>query len=261
MKTPILDIRSLRHARVHSASVNPLHASGESLYLVGAAAALVSVLLVLIDIFMSIGLSQGEVAPGTRTAIDWYVLLQNHVVYGLRDLGLLNILNSLLGIPLFLTLYMVHRRTGNAYALLAVVLFLFGGAIYIANNPALPLLVLSGKYAAATTDAQRAILAAAGEALLARGADFTLGSLSGFLLLSIAQIVISCVMLRGSIFSSTTGYIGIVGFTCLLIFTIWTTLLPNSFDVAMWLAMPGGLLAMAWNILVAQKLFRLGREA
>lgn len=260
MKSSALRIASTQHPPGDATLAGATDSSGKSLYAIGAAAALTGVLLVLLDIFMSIGLTQGEVTPGTRTAVDWYMLLQNNASYGLRDLGLLNIFNNLLGIPLFLALYLVHRRASSAYATLAVALFLFGGAIYIANNPALPLLVLSGDYAAATTDTQRAVLAAAGEALLARGADFTLGSLTGFLLLSIAQIIISYVMLRGRVFSPTTGYIGIIGFACLLIFTVWTTLLPDWFDVALWLAMPGGLLAMAWNILVARKLLRLSRE-
>lgn len=140
-------------------------------------------------------------------------------------------------------------------------LFLFGGAVYVSNNTVLPMFVLSEKYAAATTDTQRSILAAAGEAMLARGADFTLGSLVGLILPLIAQIAMSFVMLRGGVFGRATAYTGIFGFAFLLIFTVWTTFVPGSLDVAMLIALPAGLLVMAWNILVARVLFRLGRTS
>lgn len=233
--------------------------SWKSLYKLGAAAALISVLLVLLDIFVSILLPGGEVEPGARSATDWFALFQDNTYYGLRDLGLLNILNIILGIPLLLALYAAHRRVNRAYAALAVALFLFGGAIYVSNNAAIPVFVLSGEYAAATTDAQRSALVAAGEAMLARGADFTPGSLVGFLLPSVAQITISFVMLRGGVFGKPTAYIGLLGFTLLLVFTIWTTFVPEALGMAMLIALPGGLLVMAWNVLVARRLFQLGR--
>lgn len=234
--------------------------SWKSLYILGAAAALISVLLVLLDIFVSILLPGGEVEPGARSAIDWFALFQNDTYYGFRDLGFLNILNIVLGILVFLALYAAHRRVNGAYAALAVILFLFGGAIYISNNAAIPMFVLSGKYAAATTDAQRSVLAAAGEAVLARGADFTLGSLVGFLLPSIAQIMISLVMLHGGIFGRATAYTGIIGFALLLVFMVWTTFVPGALGVAILVALPAGFLVMAWNVLVARRLFQLERR-
>lgn len=231
----------------------------KSLYIMGGVAALISVLLVLLDISVSILLPRGEVEPGARSAIDWFALFQNNTYYGFLDLGFLNVLNIVLGIPLLLALYAVHRRVNRAYAALAVALFLFGGAVYVSNNAVLPMLVLSGKYAAATTEAQRVVIAAAGDAMLARGADFTPGSLVGFLLPSVAQIAMSFVMLRGGIFGKATAYSGILGFTLLLVFTVWTTFVPRALDEAMLIALPGGLLVMAWNVLVARRLFQLGR--
>jgi hypothetical protein len=112
--------------------------SWKSLYIMGGAAALISVLLVLLDIFVSILLPGGEVEPGARSALDWFALFQEDAYYGFRDLGVLNVLNVVLGIPLFLALYAAHRRVNRAYAALAVVLFLFGGAIYVSNNAVFP---------------------------------------------------------------------------------------------------------------------------
>lgn len=231
------------------------------IYRIGAAAALIGVLLVLLDIVVGILLPGAEVEPGTRSATDWFALFQANAYHGFRELGLLNVLNMILGIPLFFALYAAHRRVNRAYATLALVLFLFGGAIYVANNAAVPMFVLSGEHAAATTDAQRAALAAAGEAILARGADFTPGSLVGFVLPPLGQIAMSFVMLRGGVFGRTTALAGIVGFSLLLVFTVWTTFAPEALGAAMLLALPAGLLVMAWNVLAARRLLRLSRAS
>jgi hypothetical protein len=122
------------------------------------------------------------------------------------------------------------------------------------------MLVLSDKYASATSDAQRTLIAAAGEAILARGADFTPGSFVGFFFTEIAGLAVSLVMLLSRIFSKATALVGILGFMLLSIFTIWATFIPAFFDVAMILAMFGGLSSVAWYILVARKLFQLGQS-
>ena len=74
----------------------------------------------------------------------------------------------------------------------------------------------------------------------------------------VAGIVISIVMLRSKVFSKATAYAGILGFGLLLIFEICSSFVP-ALDLAMIFAMGGGLLSMAWYILVARRLFQLGQ--
>ena len=245
------------HRRAGGSGTESGDSSWHGLYAVGAAAALTSVLLVLLDIFAGILLPGTEVEPGARSAIDWFALFRENPYHGLRELGLLNVLNIVLGIPLFLALYAAHRRAGGAYAALALALFLFGGAIYVSGNAAVPVYVLGVEYAAATTEAQRAILAAAGEAVLARGADFTPGSLPGLVLPSLGQVLMSVAMLRGGVFGRATAWTGISGFALLLVFTVWTTFVPGALGTAVLVALPAGLLLLAWNVLVARRLFQL----
>jgi hypothetical protein len=231
-----------------------------SLYKFGGIAALLSVLVILTDIALTF-VPAGAEPPGSMTAVDWFRLFQGNWFFGLRNLGLLpNVLNLSLSIPLFLALYEAHKHTNKAYAALALILSLAGTAIYLSNNAAFPMLALSTKYAAAATDAQRALLIAAGEAILARGEDFTPGALTGFLFSETALITISFVMLRGGIFGKATAYAGILGSLLLTIFTIWTTFIPRFFEIAMILALIGGLLSIAWNVLTARKLSQLGNH-
>jgi Domain of unknown function (DUF4386) len=230
-----------------------------SLSKLGATAALLAILVALADMALTF-LPAGAEQPGTMTAIDWFALFQINWFFGMRNLGLLpNILTLCLLIPVFMALYTAHRNTNQAQAALALILSLLGTAIYLSNNAAFPMLTLSTKYANATTEAQRTLLAAAGEAILARGEDFTPGAFMGFLLGEVAIIVISFVMLTGGIFSRANAYAGILGGICLTVFTIWTTFIPVLFEVAMLLAMIGGLLSIAWYILTARRLFQLGR--
>jgi hypothetical protein len=100
-------------------------------------------------------------------------------------------------------------------------------------------------------------LAAAGEAILAHGEDFTPGAFTGFLFSEMAIVAISSVMLRGGIFSKATAYAGILGGLFLTIFTVWSTFIPVLFEVSMLLAMLGGLSSIVWYILTARILFRL----
>jgi hypothetical protein len=217
-----------------------------------------AVLVALADISLSF-IPAGAEQPGTMTAIDWFELFQENWFFGLRNLGLLpNILTLFLLIPVFLALYEVHQQVNKAYGAPTLILFLVGAAIYLSNNAAFSMLTLSSKYAAATTEAQRNLFAAAGEAILARGEDFTPGAFTGFLFVEIATFIISFVMLHGRIFSKATAYAGILGGLFLTIFTIWSTFIPILFEAAMIVAMIGGLSSIAWYILIARRLFQLG---
>lgn len=241
---------------ITDAEVSDSHWKG--LYRLGGTAALLAALIPLIDIALTF-LPSGAEQPGTLSAVEWFALFQDSWFFGLRNLGLLpNILTLVLLIPVFLALYGVHQHRDPAYAALATILSLVGTGVYLSNNAAFPMLALSAKYAVAPTEAQRTLLAAAGEAILARGEDFTPGALAGFVLGELAILAISVVMLRGRRFSKATGYAGMLAGIFLTIFTIWSTFIPVLFEVSMVVAMIGGILSIVWYILTARRLFQLG---
>jgi hypothetical protein len=106
------------------------------------------------------------------------------------------------------------------------------------------MLALSEKYAAASTDAERARLAAAGQAMLAQGEDFTPGSFAEFFLTEVGGIVMGITMLRSRVFGRLNAWAGIAGSSLLLAFTVWATFVPAAFRKVMVLAMGGGILSM-----------------
>jgi hypothetical protein len=66
-------------------------------------------------------------------------------------------------------------------------------------------------------------------------------------------------MLRSAIFGKFAAYAGILGFGMLLVFEFFSSFVSGLSTVAMMLAMTGGIFSMAWYILTARTLFRLGR--
>jgi len=119
------------------------------------------------------------------------------------------------------------------------------------------MLDLSIQYAAATTDAQRTILEAAGQAMLAVGQSHTPGTFIGFFFCEIAGIMISLAMLRGGIFSKPNAYAGILGFGMLLVYEICQSFVPTLLGVNLIFAMIGGLLNLVWYGLIARRLLQL----
>jgi hypothetical protein len=233
----------------------------KSLYRLGGVAALIAFGANVLDIVLGFG-ETDLIIPGTKAVADWFALYREHWFTGLYLLGILNIVYMAALVPVYFAICAAHRHPSRGYAALAMILSLIGMAIYVSNNAAIPMLVLSEKYAAAGTDAERAIFTAAGEVVLAHGEDFTPGAFVGMIFGAVTATAISFVMLRGGIFGKATAWIGMIGFTFLSIFTIWATFIPVLYDVAFYgFGMVGGLLALAWFVLVALNLFKLGRSA
>ena len=228
--------------------------SWNGLYTAGALAAVTIVLVGLLDMgFMFV--PGTSVTPGTLSAVDWFALFQHSWFVGLRNLGILNVINTACMLPVMFALYAAHRRDHPAAAL-ALIVLCTGTAVYIANNHALAMLGLSQQYMTASA-AQKPVLAAAGQVLLAQSEDLTAGTFTGFFLSELAGLGMALIMLRGRVFSRWTAWAGILGEACLLIFNIGAAFVPAIYNIAMLFAMLGGPLSMLWLALIAVGLLRL----
>jgi hypothetical protein len=228
-----------------------------ALYRLAGVGMIVVIGFIVFDIALSF--TGADVPSGSLTAEEWLAYFQRNPLYGLRNLGLLNVLNLLLTLPLYLALYQLHRQHSPAIAALAFALFLLGSAVYIANNRALALLALSQEFASAAGEAQKAWLVSAAASMLAQAEDFTPGAFTGFALSSTASLCMMVVLLRGNVFRKWVGFTGLVGAGLLLIFTTWVTFAPETFEAAMVIALIGGLLMLAWDIRMVIGMFRFGR--
>jgi hypothetical protein len=102
-------------------------------------------------------------------------------------------------IPLYLALYAALRRARQSFMAIALAFNLVGAALILAVNPGAARLALSDRYVAATTDAQREPLLAAGQTLIANWSGTTCDV--GYLLSGVALLITAAAMLRSRIFS------------------------------------------------------------
>ncbi len=228
----------------------------QSICNLGGAAALLIVLTALAEILITF-LPGGYTTAETVT--DWFMLLQNHPFLGLRNLGLLNIVMTALEIPMIFTLYWLHRKVNQPFAALAMIVSFIGVAIFYSTNRAFPMLGLSAQYAAAASQAERSALEAAGQAMLSVGQSHTAGTFLAFFFSEIAGILMAVVMLRGKLFNSAAALAGMIGYGFLLVFEVFSSFVPSTHNAILILAMIGGLANLAWYILIAFRLFQLGR--
>lgn len=231
-------------------------AQWKSIYILGGIASIFSLIAVVFDIVVGSS-TGGNLSALPQTAVDRFTQFQENPWLGLYYLDLLNVVNQMISIPVYFALYAVHRKINKPYALLALVIFLVGTTVFVTTNTALPMLELSRKYATAT-ESRKVLLAAAGEAMLARGSHGSLGVFIGFLLPTIAGLVMSFVMLRGSVFSKANSYMGMVGNALMSVYIVLVTFAPAIKDMTMIFAMPGGLLLVAWMVMATVRLFQLG---
>jgi len=228
----------------------------KTIYKIGAITTIIVLCGIILDMVVGT-ITGGNIAELPQTAIERFNQFKENGLLGLYNLDLLNIINQIILIPSIFALYAAHRETNKPFALLSLILFLIGTTIFVTSNTALTMLDLSQKYFAAGSEEQRMLIAAAGEAMLAKGSHGSLGVFIGFALPTVANALISCVMLNGKIFSRTTSYFGIIGNMLMVIYIIMVTFMPAVEKMALVFAMPAGLLLMAWMIMFTMKLFKL----
>ncbi len=235
-----------------SASQKPMDAADaklavsawKPLYRVGGAAALIMVVFIPIQSIVFI------VSPPPSTVIGWFTLFQNNKLLGLLDMDLLLIVDQVLMGLILLALYTALRRASQSFMEIALTLGLGGIVTYFASSTAFNMLSLSDQYAAATIDAQRSTFLAAGQATLAiwQGTAFDVG----YVLEGVALLIIAVVMLRSTLFSKVTAFVGIL-------LGVMSLLPPTAGTIGLLFSLGSLVPLEIWLILIARRLFQLGQ--
>jgi hypothetical protein len=230
----------------------------KSIYTLGGIAAILALTGISLDVAIG-NINGGNLSALPQTAIDRFAQFHDNKFQGLYNLDLLNIIVQMIIIPTYIALFAVHRNVNKAYGLLALIVFLFGSVIMVANNTALAMLELSNKFFSTTIESQKSLYAAVGESMLAQGAHGSPAIFLGFFIPNIANLIMSIVMLKGKVFSKINSWIGIIGSILMLLYVILVNFGTSVENMATLFAMPGGLLLMAWMIMFTIRLFKLGR--
>jgi hypothetical protein len=145
--------------------------------------------------------------PPPSSVIGWFTLFQDNALVGLLDMDLLLIVDYLLLIGVFSALWASLRRANESLMAIAFILQLVATATYLASTVAFEMLSLSNQYATETTDAERSLFLAAGQAMLVtwQGTAFDVS----YVLSALAVLIVSAVMLRSHVFSKATAYAGL----------------------------------------------------
>jgi uncharacterized protein DUF4386 len=215
------------------------------LYKIGGVSALLMLAIIVIQFVVFMIAPQ----PLEGTATDWFSLFQDNKLIGLIDFELLMIVYVILSIPITLALYTLLKRINPSWTAIYLVISLIGVISFIAARPAFEMLSLSNGYAAATNDAERAISLSAGQMLIAtfHGTAFHISYVLG----SLTVFIISLVMLQTNIFSKTTAYVRIA--SSVFDFGLY---IPT---IGIFISVFSVLFLFIWNIMIARRLFQLGR--
>ena len=210
--------------------------------------------------FRGIGLSAVPAAmPGD--AAGWFALLHQHPLIGLTLLEVFDLVEYALVGLIFLAISVALWKVNRSAIFVAATLGWAGIITYFASNQAFALLSLSEQYASATTEAQRGLLLAAGQALLAVYNPGVLHQGTGIyicmLLVPLAGLILSLVMFESHIFNKATAVTGLLANGFILCYFPVIAFAPG------WLIWPyvfSAPLRVVWYFLIALKLFHLGKD-
>lgn len=186
-------------------------------------------------------------APGNKSTEEIFRLLQSNPLGGLISLDLFLFIGNLFSITLFLALYVSLKQANELYALIALAIGLICVVLLVPLRPLSELYTLSGLYASATTAAAKSQYLASGDSLLTlfNGTNWFMNTLLGGLSLLISSLL----MLRSTLFSKATAYVGIVTNVVTCGFFI-----PGIGVSLLFLSLPG---YMVWYFLLARRFFQM----
>ena len=233
----------------------PADSQWKNLYTIGGATALAAVGFEIVAVLIGVI----STAPTPSTVIGWFTLLQNNRFLGLKDLGLFDIIALSLLIPMFSAVYLALRRASQAIVAVATAFSFVGIVVYLATQTAFSMLSLSDQYAIATTDAQRSMLLAAGQAMLADQIGVGAGTYMALFFLGVAGLIISAIMLRSEIFGKITASVGILANVITLAFYLGLAFVSTSLPLGVDLYYVSGLLSLIWYFQIGRRLYQMGR--
>jgi hypothetical protein len=249
---------------VNKLSTESADSNSNSLFRIGGAAALICALMYVITLVVYVPANLAN--PPPATVGEWFAVFEDSPITGLFYLGLGDVVIMLLWGPMALALYAVLKKINRTWSLIATTFVFVGMAIFIATNTAFSMLSLSQEFAAAATEAERASLLAAGQAMLAitRGTGHLY---AGMQLVWSSGFVLSILMLRSTEFSKLTAWVGILGLGLLVAGVVGGGHYTSTGDYTAVQAaivalqyIGGGLLSLVWYILVGLRLWKLGKD-
>ncbi|MDX9864957.1 MAG: hypothetical protein RBT34_09150 [Anaerolineaceae bacterium] len=226
----------------------------KNVYKVGAIAVLIQLATILLLLIASFALG---LEPRPATVAEFYAMYNESKLTGmLRD-----DFSSLILITMYLgsapALFFALRKQNFTVALITTIMLLTGTVGAFAVHAGFSMMHLSDLYASAATEAQRAQLLAAGEAVLASDMWNSTAGYMGGILLQGPGVVLSLLMLRNKDFSKVTAISGLLGNGLDLIQHLFHPFVP---EIAGLIQPVMGIFYLVWFPALARDLLRLSRK-
>lgn len=226
----------------------------KSLYTIGAIAILLQLATVLVLMAVSIALKLG---PRPTTVIEFFSMYNESKLVGMLRDDFSSVVLIVLYMGWVPAIYHALRKQNNALAIFSSIFILMGVASAFATHSGMSMMHLSDQYAAATSEAQRAHLLAAGEAVLASDLWNSTGGYMGGILLQGTGALISLLMLRNKDFGKVTAISGLLGNGLDLIQHLLHPFLPA---IAGMIQPVMGIFYLVWFPMLARDMLRLARK-
>lgn len=233
--------------------MNQTNFNPKSLYLIGGVSALAQLASILALIVV-----QAALGPKPAGADEYFAIYeQNPFEMLLRgDFLLLFLLGAYLGT--FPALYIALKRFSPVAVFYAAILTVIAVVGFFNGESTFALYHLGGQYAGATSEAVRAQLLAAGQAVIASDSWNSSAAYLGGIMLQGSGIIVSLVMLRSRDFSKVTAISGLLGNALDLVQHILHPFAP-SFSAPIQMFM--GIFYFVWFPMLARDFFKLAKES
>lgn len=143
-------------------------------------------------------------------AAAWFAVFRENPIRGLVSYDLLILLEEVLLIPIVLALYALLHRRSTSLMLVTAGLWFVSIALFIGANTGFEMLTLATRHAEAATEAERAAYLATGEGMLAAYMGNGTSFVVGYVLASIAGVLVGLAMLRTPVFHRAAAFAVIV---------------------------------------------------
>ena len=143
-------------------------------------------------------------------ALDWFAIFRENPLRGLVSYDLLILLEEALLIPTVLALYLLLHRQSASLMLVTAGFWFVSIALFIGANTGFEMLTLATRHAEAATEAERAAYLATGEGMLAAYMGNGTSFVVGYVLASVAGILVGVAMLRAPVFHRSAAYAAII---------------------------------------------------
>ena len=120
------------------------------LYRIGGIVAIVMNILILV---IAVALIVWPILPGSASAEDIFTAIEGNRLGGFMALDSMLLVTNIVGLLLFLALYVALKQVNESYALIALVIGLFAAVLVVQARPVSELLFLSEAYTTAAAEA------------------------------------------------------------------------------------------------------------